>query len=206
MKKHTHPLKITPDQILVAYQHGMFPMARGKTGEIHWYTSDPRALVPLDECFTVRRSLQKFYQKHPYRIELNTDFPATIRACARHEKVGEDEVWLSDEMVELYVELHRRGHAHSVEVWDGENLVGGLYGIAMRSAFFGESMFSRVPYASQLALLALVEHLRQQQYLLLDAQVMSPHLRQFGAYDVSHEEYWKILLRALREDRDFLPT
>ena len=82
MKKPTHLLKITPDQILVAYQHGMFPMARGKTGEIHWYTSDPRALVPLDEGFTVRRSLQKFYQKHPYRIEFNTDFPAVIRACA----------------------------------------------------------------------------------------------------------------------------
>ena len=104
MKKPTHLLKITPDQILVAYQHGMFPMARGKTGEIHWYTSDPRALVPLDEGFTVRRSLQKFYQKHPYRIEFNTNFPAVIRACARHEKVGEEEVWLSDEMVELYVE------------------------------------------------------------------------------------------------------
>ena len=204
MKKHTHLLKITPDQILVAYQHGMFPMAHGKTGEIHWYTSDPRALVPLDEGFTVRRSLQKFFQKHPYQIKFNTDFPATIRACARHEKVEEEEVWLSDEMVELYIELHRRGHAHSVEVWEGENLVGGLYGIAMRSAFFGESMFSQVPFASQIALITLVEHLRKQQFELLDAQVMSPHLRQFGAYDVSHEEYWKILLRALRDDREFL--
>ncbi len=180
-------------------------MAHGKTGEIHWYTANPRGLVPLDEGFTVRRSLQKKYAKHPYQIEFNKDFPAMIRACARHTKEREEEIWLSDELIELYIELHRRGHAHSIEVWDGEDLVGGLYGLAMRSAFFGESMFSRVPYASQIALLALVEHLRQQQFLLLDAQVLSPHLRQFGAYEISHEDYWQTLQHALREDRDFLP-
>jgi leucyl/phenylalanyl-tRNA---protein transferase len=203
MKKLSPLFSITPEQVLSAYQHGMFPMARGRFGEINWYISEPRAIIPLDR-FTVRRSLRKAYQKNSYRIVFDTAFPAVIRACARHREVMSDEVWLSEEMIELYCELHRRGHAHSVEVWQGETeLVGGLYGIAMNAAFFGESMFSRTPFASQFALLALVEHLRQQGFLLLDAQVMTPHLAQFGAIELMHDEYMAILLRALHEERSF---
>lgn len=202
MKKLSNLFTITPEQVLSAYQHGMFPMARGRFGEIHWYISEPRAIIPL-KTFKVRRSLRKAYQKNPYRIVFDTAFPSVIRACARHREVGGDEVWLSEEMIELYVELHRRGHAHSVEVWDGTQLVGGLYGIAMNAAFFGESMFSYVAFASQFALLALVEHLRQREFLLLDAQVMTPHLAQFGAIEMTHDEYMALLLQALREERSF---
>ena len=188
MKKLSNLFTITPEQVLSAYSHGMFPMARGRFGEIHWYISEPRAIIPLN-VFKVRRSLRKAAQKNPYRIVFDTAFPTVIRACARHYEVEGDEVWLSDEMIDLYCELHRRGHAHSVEVWEGDKLVGGLYGISMHAAFFGESMFSRVPFASQFALLALVERLCQHGFILLDAQVMTPHLAQFGAIELTHDEY-----------------
>lgn len=177
-------------------------MARGQRGDIHWFISEPRAIIPL-ERFKVRRSLQKAYRKHLYRITFDIAFPQVIRACARQDEVFPEEVWLSDEMIELYIQLHWQGHAHSVEVWQGDDLVGGLYGIAMQAAFFGESMFSRVQYASQFALLALVERLRRQQFLLLDTQVMTPHLAQFGAIEMTHDEYMAVLLQALREERQF---
>ncbi|MBL8205789.1 MAG: leucyl/phenylalanyl-tRNA--protein transferase [Blastocatellia bacterium] len=193
---------VTPEQVLAAYQHGMFPMSRGQQGDIHWYISEPRAIIPLD-TFKVRRSLQKAYKKSHYRITFDTAFSQVIRACARHREVFPEEVWLSDEMIDLYIELHQRGHAHSVEVWRGEELVGGLYGLAMQAAFFGESMFSRVPYASQFALLALVERLRQHRFLLLDTQVITPHLAQFGAIEMTHDDYMAILVHALREERHF---
>lgn len=202
MKKLSNLFTITPEQVLKAYQHGMFPMARGRFGEIHWYISDPRAVIPLPD-FKVRRSLRKAAQKSPYQIRYDTAFSAVIRACARHREVGGEEVWLSEEMIDLYLELHRRGFAHSVEVWDDDRLVGGLYGIALHAAFFGESMFSRVPFASQFALLALVERLRRQGFLLLDAQVMTPHLAQFGAIELSHDQYLAILVHALHEERSF---
>jgi leucyl/phenylalanyl-tRNA--protein transferase len=202
MKKLPKLFAITPEQVLAAYQHGMFPMSRGRYGDIHLYISDPRAIIPLSN-FKVRRSLQQAYKKHPYRIVFDTAFPQVIRTCARHYEVYPEEVWLSDEMIELYIELHRRGHAHSVEVWHKDEMVGGLYGLAMQAAFFGESMFSRVRYASQFALLALVEHLRQRNFLLLDTQVMTPHLRQFGAIEMTHDEYMAILMQALREERVF---
>ncbi|HEX4946487.1 MAG TPA: leucyl/phenylalanyl-tRNA--protein transferase [Blastocatellia bacterium] len=202
MKKLPKLFSITPEQVLAAYQHGMFPMARGQHGDIHWYISEPRAVLPLDR-FKIRRSLQKAYKHQPYRITFDTAFAQVIRACARHHEVFPEEVWLSDEMIDLYIELHRRGHAHSVEVWRSDELVGGLYGIAIQAAFFGESMFSRVQYASQFALLALVERLRRHGFLLLDTQVMTPHLKQFGAIEMTHDEYMGVLVRALREERRF---
>lgn len=202
MKRLPKLFSITPEQVLAAYQHGMFPMAQGRYGNIHWFISEPRAIVPL-EAFKVRRSLQKAYKNHPYRITFDTAFASVIRACARHYEVFPEEVWLSDEMIDLYITLHRQGHAHSVEVWRGDELVGGLYGIAMQAAFFGESMFSRVPYASQFALLALVERLRRQRFRLLDTQVMTSHLAQFGAIEMTHDEYMAVLLLALREERHF---
>ncbi len=205
MKRPNKLFTITPEQVLAAYQHGMFPMARGRDGEIHWYISEPRAIIPLDQ-FKVRRSLRQLAKKNLFQITFDQDFPAVIRACARHKQVHDEEVWLSDEMIELYITLHKFGYAHSVEVWQKGELVGGLYGIAKGAAFFGESMFSRVSYASQLALLTLVEHLRVQGFRLLDAQVMTPHLAQFGAIELTHEEYLTQLMSALRETREFLPT
>jgi leucyl/phenylalanyl-tRNA--protein transferase len=126
-----------------------------------------------------------------------------IRACARHGEVSDREVWLSDELIELYCELHRQGIAHSVEVWTADGLVGGLYGIALQRAFFGESMFSRIPSASQIALVALVERLRLRGFKLLDVQTHTPHLGFFGAIDLTHFQYLELLHEAMNGECRF---
>lgn len=196
--------KITPQQIISGYAQGYFPMARGRFGEIDWFIADPRTIIPLDDRFHVRRSLRRTMRKINHEIRFDADFASVIRACARHDQISWDEVWLSDEMIELYLELHRLGYAHSVEVWIEDRLVGGLYGIALRGAFFGESMFSRAPSASQIALVALVERLRQRGYQLLDAQMRTQHIGYFGAIDITTDHYMALLSGALRIDRSFV--
>jgi leucyl/phenylalanyl-tRNA---protein transferase len=190
--------------VIAGYQQGYFPMARGRFGHIDWFMAEPRTVIPLDERFHVRRSLRKTIKKSEYQIKLNTDFDTVIRACARHDHVDNDEVWLSDEMISIYQELHRRGFAHSVEVWNGERLIGGLYGVSLRAAFFGESMFSHASSVSQIALVALVERLRERGYLLLDAQLRTPHIASFGAFEVMHNEYLGLLAEAMLDDRSFV--
>lgn len=179
-------------------------MAQGQFGRIEWYIAEPRTVVPLNNEFQVRKSLAKAVRRSSHEIRVDSDFEQVIRACARHGEVDTSEVWLSDEMIELYLALYESGHAHSIEVWSGGALTGGLYGIAMRGAFFGESMFSRAPYASQFALVALVERLRERKYLLLDAQVRTPHIAQFGAIDLTHGEYLSRLAVALGSDCSFV--
>jgi leucyl/phenylalanyl-tRNA---protein transferase len=195
---------ITPEQVIAGYQQGFFPMARGRYGRIEWFMAEPRTIIPLDDGFRVRRSLRQVIRKGDYQIKIDSNFPAVIRACARHSEVDSDEVWLSDEMISLYLELHRRGYAHSVEVWKGDNLAGGLYGVALKSAFFGESMFSRAASASQIALVALVERLRDRGYRLLDAQQRTPHIGYFGAIDLTHNEYLGLLAHAMLDDHRFV--
>ncbi len=202
-KSATHPI-ITPEQVIAGYQQGFFPMARGRYGTIEWFMADPRTVIPLDDRFRVRRSLRRAIRRSNYRITVNTDFQAVIRACARHEEVDADEVWLSEEMITLYLKLHRRGFAHSVEVWDGDGLIGGLYGVAIKAAFFGESMFSRAASASQIGLVGLVERLRSRGYRLLDAQMRTPHIAYFGAIDLSHHEYLAALAEAMLDDCKFI--
>ncbi len=187
---------VTPELLLAAYRQGLFPMAEGRDGAIGWYGAARRALIPLDERFRVRRSLRRVLNRGGLRIAVDTAFDEVIRACSRHADQDEG-VWLSEEMIGLYRELHRRGHVHSVEVWRDETLIGGLYGVVLGAAFCGESMFSREPFASQIALVALVERLRARGFLLLDAQMMSEHLAQFGAYTVTHSGYLYLLARAL---------
>jgi leucyl/phenylalanyl-tRNA--protein transferase len=190
--------------VIAGYQQGYFPMARGRFGHIDWFMAEPRTVIPLDDRFHVRRSLRKVIKKSEYQVKINTDFATVIRFCARHDEVDNDEVWLSDEMISIYLELHRRGFAHSVEVWDGERLIGGLYGVSLRAAFFGESMFSREPSVSQIALVALVERLRERGYILLDAQMRTPHIASFGAIDLMHNEYLGLLAEAMLDDRSFV--
>jgi len=190
--------------VIAGYQQGYFPMAKGRFGSIDWFMAEPRTVIPLDDRFHVRRSLRKTIRKSEYQIKLNTDFRSVIRACARHDEVDNEEVWLSDEMVSIYMELHHRGFAHSVEVWDGASLVGGLYGVSLKAAFFGESMFSRAPSVSQIALVALVERLRERGYLLLDAQMRTQHIAHFGAIDLMHNEYIALLAEAMLDDRSFV--
>jgi leucyl/phenylalanyl-tRNA---protein transferase len=195
---------ITPEQIITGYQQGYFPMARGRHGHIDWFMAEPRTVVPLDERFRVRRSLRQALRKMPCEIRVNTAFSAVIRHCARHENLDSDEVWLSEEMIGLYTELHRRGFAHSVEVWMNGEMVGGLYGVALKAAFFGESMFTRVSSASQIALVALVQRLRARGYRLLDAQMRTSHISYFGAEDLTHEEYLAALAEAMLDDCQFV--
>ncbi|MFN0087908.1 MAG: leucyl/phenylalanyl-tRNA--protein transferase [Blastocatellia bacterium] len=196
---------ITPEQILAGYQQGYFPMARGLHGSIDWFVAEPRTIIPLDERFKVRRSLRKTIRNYSHTVRINAAFEPVLRACARHDQLGDEEIWLSEEMIGLYLELHRRGFAHSVEVWgeDG-SLVGGLYGVAFKAAFFGESMFSRAASASQIALVALVERLRERRFSLLDAQMRTNHIGYFGALDLSHNQYLALLGQAMLDDRRFV--
>lgn len=187
---------LSADLVLDAYRQGYFPMAQGKDGAIQFYYYEPRGIIPLDERFKIRRSLRQIINKKIFEIRFDTSFEEVIRACARHE--SEDEgIWLSEEMIAIYCELHTRGIAHSVEVWQDNTLQGGLYGLALGSAFCGESMFSHAPFASQIALVGLVEYLREKKFTLLDAQMESEHLQQFGLYTVSQEKYMTMLTEAL---------
>jgi leucyl/phenylalanyl-tRNA--protein transferase len=194
---------ITPEMILAGYGRGCFPMATGQNGEIDWFIADPRTIIPLDERFRVRRSLRQAMRKTAYEIRINTCFLEVIRACSRQGELSVQEIWLSEEMIELYRELHRRGFAHSVEVWIDNQLSGGLYGVSIKSAFFGESMFMRRAYASQIALVELVSRLRERGYRLLDAQMRTPHIGYFGAIDLSHMDYLHLLADAMERDCSF---
>jgi len=195
---------LSPELVLDAYKQGYFPMAHGKNGPIEFYYYEPRGIIPLDERFTVRRSLRQIINKKQFEIRVDTAFEDVIRSCARHSELPDEGIWLSDEMVDIYCELHRKGIAHSVEVWsssvDDAILQGGLYGLTIGSTFCGESMFSHTPFSSQIALVALVKHLRIQGFTLLDSQMESEHLKQFGMYTVSQNEYLEMLHKAIEID------
>lgn len=188
---------IDPEFLLNAYRCGIFPMAESKEGEIHWYEPNRRAIFPLDGL-TVSRSLGQTLNKKIYEPRFNSEFESVIRYCAERE-----ETWISETIIQSYCELHRGGHAFSVESWYEGKLVGGLYGVALGGAFFGESMFSKMKDASKVALVALVRQLCQQQFVLLDAQFMTPHLKSLGAVEISQHEYLKRLNRALQLQRTF---
>ncbi len=189
---------IDPGLLLNAYRCGIFPMAESREGEIHWYEPELRAVFPL-EGLKISRSLRQTIRKKIFDIRLNTSFESVMRRCADRE-----ETWISEPIIQSYCELHRRGFAFSVESWQGSELAGGLYGVALGGAFFGESMFSRMKDASKAALVALVQHLRQRQFVLLDAQFMTPHLQSLGAVEISQREYLSRLHAALQLDRSFI--
>jgi leucyl/phenylalanyl-tRNA--protein transferase len=170
-------------------------------GEIFWYDPDPRAILPLDG-FHVSRSLRRKVRQGRFEIRLNTSFPAVIRACAKPGRDRET-TWINNEIIERYIDLHRLGYAHSVETWMDGELVGGLYGVAINGLFAGESMFSERRDASKLALVHLVEHLRQQGFVLLDVQFMTEHLRRFGAVEISRADYHERLARAISHPVSF---
>ena len=189
--------RLTPELLVRAYRTGVFPMAERRDGPIFWYAPDPRAAIPLDE-FHVPRSLRRTIARGTFEVRVNTAFPAVIRACAARA-----ETWISDEIEGAYTELHRLGFAHSVESWRDGELAGGLYGVALGGAFFGESMFSRATDASKVALVALVERLRARGFTLLDVQFLTPHLARFGAVEIPRREYEHRLTVALRLPRRF---
>jgi leucyl/phenylalanyl-tRNA--protein transferase len=184
---------IEPELLLAGYATGFFPMAESKTGEIHWYSPDPRAIFPLDK-FKVSRSLRQTLKKGTFEIRVDTAFEEVMRACASRE-----ETWISEEIIRSYVVLHRLGYAHSVEAWREGKLAGGLYGVALGGAFFGESMFSRARDASKVALVYLVERLKEKDFQLLDTQYLTPHLAHFGAIEIARHKYLVLLKKAVEK-------
>jgi leucyl/phenylalanyl-tRNA--protein transferase len=188
---------IDPDLLLEGYRLGVFPMAMGDN-TIEWFSPDPRAILPLDG-FHVPHALRRLARRKPFQITINEAFSAVIRGCAERR-----DTWINQEIIESYTRLHELGHAHSVEVWRENRLVGGLYGVTIGGAFFGESMFHRVTDASKIALVALVEHLRACKFVLLDTQWLTPHLQQFGGIQISRSHYLRLLRRAVDLPRQFL--
>jgi leucyl/phenylalanyl-tRNA--protein transferase len=190
-------LRLEPGQILRAYRLGFFPMAESRYGPVSWYSPDPRAIIPLDS-FHVGRSLRRTVRRKVFDVRCDTAFERVVCLCAQRE-----ETWISEEIVRAYCSLFEGGWAHSVECWREGDLAGGLYGVAIGAAFFGESMFSLRTDASKVALVHLVEILRSSGYTLLDAQFATDHLRRFGACELPREEYLKILEAALARDVPF---
>lgn len=186
-------MRLTPQLLLSAYAQGIFPMAEGDG--IAWYDPHPRAILPL-EAFHIPRRLQQTVKRAPYAIRSDTAFRAVMSACAAPTP-GREETWISPALIDAYCELHRLGFAHSVEAWRDGELVGGLYGVALRGLFAGESMFSRATDASKLCLVHLVERLRAGGFVLLDVQFLTPHLAQFGARIIGRAAYKRRLAHAL---------
>ena len=183
--------------LIAAYSNGIFPMADGQGGEIGWYKPDPRAIIPLNR-FVVSRSLAQTVSRQVFEITVDSKFGDVIRLCA-----DRPETWISDEIIGTYEQLAEMGIAHSVECRIENQLVGGLYGVSIGGAFFGESMFQTVTDASKVALVALVGRLRERGFLLLDAQYSTPHLEQFGVVEVPAREYDTLLKHAVRQDIDW---
>jgi leucyl/phenylalanyl-tRNA---protein transferase len=190
---------LAPDTLLTAYASGWFPMSIAP-GEIRWYSPDPRGIIPLD-TFHAPRRLARTVRQERFELRFDTSFRAVITACANRR--DPDGNWIDHEIVESYCGLHELGIAHSVETWQDGALVGGLYGVALKGAFFGESMFHRARDASKVALAGLVDRLRARGFVLLDTQWVTAHLVQFGAIEVPRRRYLRMLQQALGVDATF---
>ena len=175
---------ITYQDLISAYANGYFPMAHPEDDNaIFWHRPDMRGVIPLDN-YKIPKNLKRLYKKKPFDLKISNDFEAVIRACSERNST-----WISEEIIELYCTLNEQGFAQSFETWDGEELVGGLYGVVLGKAFFGESMFFRKSEASKIALVFLIETLNHNDFILLDTQYLNDHLLQFGAIEIPDEEY-----------------
>jgi leucyl/phenylalanyl-tRNA---protein transferase len=204
MSKRPDPfaIELTPELIIRAYAAGIFPMAEdAESPDLFWVSPEKRGVMPLDG-FHISRSLRKTLKRHRYSVRVDTDFAAVIDGCAI-EGEDRDSTWINPEIRRLYGELYRRGYVHTVEVWDGDTLVGGLYGLSLGAAFFGESMFHRRTDASKIAMAHLVERLRAGGYRLLDTQFLTEHLRSLGGIEVPRAVYEVQLAEALIHKGDF---
>ena len=183
---------LTPSLLLQAYQVGLFPMSEGRDDpEVFWVDPTMRGIFPLDG-FHISRSLARRIRQHPFEITFDAAFADVMRGCA-----ARDETWINETILDLYQRLHRQGFAHSIEVWDGSEVVGGVYGVTIGAAFFGESMFSRRTDASKIALAYLVDRLRQCGFTLFDTQFITPHLASLGAIEIPRADYQRMLDKAL---------
>jgi leucyl/phenylalanyl-tRNA--protein transferase len=193
---------ITPELVLTGYLRGAFPMCEPESGRVEWFTCDPRALVPLDERFRVAQSLSRVVRSGRFQVRVDTAFEQVMANCAS-DRGPDNRNWIGPEITEVYCELHRLGFAHSVEAWRDGQLVGGLYGVALKGAFFGESMFSMRGVgtdASKVCLVHLVDRLRRGGFLVCDSQYANDHMARFGVYEVSAKEYLSLLEDAVETD------
>lgn len=196
MTKQTDKMMLTPQILLKAYSCGLFPMSEAaEDPELFWVDPEVRGIIPLDK-FHIPRSLKKVINRGIFDIKINTDFAQVMRECAK-ETDDRPTTWINDTILKLYHDLHLTGHAHSIEAWKDDELVGGLYGVSLGSAFFGESMFSRVTDASKVCLAFLVKHMVKNNFTLLDTQFTTDHLIRFGAIDIPRDEYSILLSKAM---------
>jgi leucyl/phenylalanyl-tRNA---protein transferase len=193
--------KLTADDLIYGYMNGIFPMA-DTDGTLYWYSPEPRAIIPI-ESYSSPKSLRPILNKKIFDVRINTNFEAVMRHCAAPRK-GDTETWISDEIVEAYCELNRMGLAFSIETYMNNDLVGGLYGVAMGAVFFGESMFYKVPDASKVAFHYLIENLKEKKYELLDTQFINDNVRRFGAIEIQRAEYIKMLKISLEKRCHFV--
>lgn len=184
--------------IIQGYAHGNFLMADDKQ-QLGWYSSNQRALIPLDERFRYPKSLKRAINQNRFSVAINQDFLGVCIGCAQR-----DTTWISPELIQIYMELNKAGWAYSFETWFEGKLAGGILGIVIRGAFIGESMFYNVPEASKVAMVKLVEHLRHRNFILFDAQMQNPHLERFGSYVVDNRKYMGLLAQALDVHCDFI--
>ncbi len=193
-------MQLTPGVVLQGYRMGIFPMANPRHSDaIGWYAPDPRAILPLDS-FHVPTNLAKLVDREVFDVTSDTAFETVMRACADRATT-----WISEEIIRVYTRLHEMGYAHSVECRRDGELAGGLYGVAIGGAFFGESMFFRVSNASKVALVHLVRRLRRGGYSLLDTQYSTPHLEQFGVVEIPRDRYERLLDSALDRSAEWWP-
>jgi leucyl/phenylalanyl-tRNA---protein transferase len=185
--------------IVNGYAQGYFLMA-DEEDRLDWYCSHDRTLIPLDDRFRYPRSLQRVLNQNRFEVAINRDFAAVVAGCRDRE-----ETWISDELAEVYGALYEAGYAHSFETWQGDQLAGGILGVVIRGAFIGESMFFRIPDGSKVAMVKLVEHLRDRQFTLFDAQLMNPHLERFGAHTIDSLGYEQLLSQAMQQHCQFGP-
>lgn len=197
-------LVLTPELILEAYRQGVFPMAyNGGSPYVHWICPEMRGLLPIAD-FHIPRRLKSSIRNGPYEIKINTDFDSVIRGCAER-RLGRPETWINQSILNVFCRLHQLGHAHSVECWaDDGTLAGGVYGLAIGGAFFGESMFSRARDASKIALVHLAARLYSGGFTLFDTQFVNDHLKQFGVFELPHDAYKKKLDESLLHKGNFL--
>jgi leucyl/phenylalanyl-tRNA---protein transferase len=178
--------------LIQGYAQGYFLMA-DDNNKLGWYGSRDRTLIPLDERFRYPKSLQRILNQERFDVAINRDFEAVVEGCANR-----DTTWISDELKEIYWKLYQTGWAYSFETWQGEQLAGGILGIAIAGIFIGESMFFHIPDGSKVAMVKLVKRLREREFVLFDAQMINPHLERFGAYRISDKEYQNLLEKALK--------
>ena len=195
MKK---PAIIAPKELLNAYAQGVFPMGE-EDGSIAWYTADPRGILPL-EGFHVPGTLRQMVKQQRFTVRINADFEAVMRQCMATRPIS----WINEPLIATYLQLHKLGHAHSVQCWQNGRVVGGLYGVSLGGAFFGESMFHVVRDASKVALVHLVERLREKGFSLLDTQATTTHLVRFGCIEIPAQQYLALLRVAITQQRSFI--